>query len=168
MAGSGAHQLVAGPDRAAALEAQQVAGDGQLRPKAEETVNVAGKELRWRQVQLKDSVLDFNEVLGQQTEASVAYAVCYLESETERKGLRLWVGSDDEAKVYLNGQEIYRCAVPRLLIPGQDKVEDVGLNAGLNVLVFKVVNEERAWAGSIRLTDHDGSPVQGLSLTLTP
>jgi len=151
-----------------ALDAQQVAGEGQLRPKAEETVDVEGKRLRWRQVQLKDPVLDFNEVLGQQTDASVAYGVCYLESETERKGVRLWVGSDDEAKVYLNGQEIYRCAVPRLLIPGQDKVEDVGLNAGLNVMVFKVVNEERDWAGSIRLTDHDGNPMEGLSVTLTP
>ena len=131
-------------------------------------MSLGGRELRWREVRLQDSILDFNEVLGQQTEESVAYAVCYIQSETEREGLRLWVGSDDEAKVYLNGQEKYRCRGRRSLIAGQDKVEDVALSAGLNLLVFKVVNEDLNWAGSIRLTDRDGNPVKGIKVTLTP
>jgi hypothetical protein len=117
---------------------------------------------------LEDSILDFNEVLGQQTEESVAYAVCYLESETGQEGLRLRVGSDDEAKVYLNGQEKYRCPHARRLIAGQDLVEDLALKAGLNVLVFKVVNEDLHWAGSIRLTDREGNPVKGLKVALKP
>jgi WD40 repeat protein len=151
-----------------ALEAEQVAGERQLRPKGGRTVRAGGRELRWREVRLEDSILDFNEVLGQQTEESVAYAVCYIESETEQEGLRLWVGSDDEAKVYLNGQEKYKCRERRPLIAGQDKVEDVALRAGLNVLVFKVVNEDRNWAGSIRLTDREGNPVKGIKVTLMP
>jgi hypothetical protein len=117
---------------------------------------------------LNDSILDFNEVLGQQTEESVAYAGCYIESEIEQQGLRLCVGSDDEAKVYLNGQEKYKCCDRRPLIAGQDKVEDVALRAGLNVLVFKVINEDLNWGGSIRLTDREGNPVKGIKVTLTP
>ena len=151
-----------------ALEAEQVAGERQLRPIGGWALSLGGRELRWREVRLQDSILDFNEVLGQQTEESVAYAVCYIQSETEREGLRLWVGSDDEAKVYLNGQEKYRCRGRRSLIAGQDKVEDVALSAGLNLLVFKVVNEDLNWAGSIRLTDRDGNPVKGIKVTLTP
>jgi len=151
-----------------ALEAEQVAGERQLRPKGGRTVKAGGRELPWREVHLNDSILDFNEVLGQQTEESVAYAVCYLDSETKQEGLRLWVGSDDEAKVYLNGQEKYICHDRRPLIAGQDKVEDVALSAGLNVLVFKVVNENLNWAGSIRLTDRQGNPVKGIKVTLTP
>jgi WD40 repeat protein/tRNA A-37 threonylcarbamoyl transferase component Bud32 len=151
-----------------ALEAEQVAGERQLRPKGGRTVGVGGRELRWREVHLNDSILDFNEVLGQQTEESVAYAGCYIESEIEQQGLRLCVGSDDEAKVYLNGQEKYKCCDRRPLIAGQDKVEDVALRAGLNVLVFKVINEDLNWGGSIRLTDREGNPVKGIKVTLTP
>jgi hypothetical protein len=82
--------------------------------------------------------------------------------------LRLWVGSDDEAKVYLNGQEKFKYRDRCPLIAGQDKVEDAALRAGLNVLVLKVVNEDRNWAGSIRLTDREGNPVKGVKVTLTP
>jgi hypothetical protein len=51
------------------------------------------------------------------TVQSVAYAVCYLESDRPREGLWLQVLSDDQAKVYLNGQEIchYRWYRPGLL-----------------------------------------------------
>ena len=70
--------------------------------------------------------------------------------------------------MYLNGQEKYKCRDRRSLIAGQGKVEDVALRAGLNVLVFKVVNEDRNWGGSIRLTDRDGNPLKGIKVTLTP
>jgi WD40 repeat protein len=42
------------------------------------------------------------------TERSVACAPCYLESDRPRNDLWLQVGSDDQAKVYLNGQQIYQ------------------------------------------------------------
>ena len=45
---------------------------------------------------------------------------------------------------------------------------DIALNAGLNVLVFKVVNETASWKGSIRFTDAQGNPVKGIKVTLDP
>jgi hypothetical protein len=42
----------------------------------------------------------------------------------------------------------------------------VELKAGLNRLVFKVVNETFGWTGSIRFTDSAGQPVKGLRVTL--
>jgi hypothetical protein len=42
------------------------------------------------------------------------------------------------------------------------------LKAGLNVLVFKMVNEWAGWTGSIRFTDAAGQPVKGIRVTLTP
>ena len=45
---------------------------------------------------------------------------------------------------------------------------DIALNAGLNVLVFKVVNEIVDWKGSIRFTDAQGNPVKGIKVTLDP
>jgi hypothetical protein len=38
----------------------------------------------------------------------------------------------------------------------------------MNALVFKVVNEFDAWKGSIRFTDAQGNPVQGIKVTLDP
>ena len=117
---------------------------------------------------LEDYVIDFNAILGRETTQSVAYAVCYIRSEAEQRGLRMLVGSDDEAKVYLNGKQVHKYPFPRSFVADQDTVPDIALNAGLNVLVFKVVNETGDWKGSIRFTDAQGNPVKGIKVTLDP
>ena len=139
--------LANGQSGAEGLEIEQIAGEGQLRPKAGETASIVGGELKWRQVALTNEVIDFNALLGHKTTQSVAYAVCYLRSEAEQRGLQMLVGSDDEAKIYLNGKQVYKTALPRPLYAEEDKVPDITLNAGLNVLVFKVVNETWRLAG---------------------
>jgi len=113
-------------------------------------------------------VIDFNAILGHETTQSGAYAVCYLRSESEQRGLQMLVGSDDEAKVYLNGKQMYKYPFGRGFVEDEDTVPDIILNAGLNVLVFKVVNETFDWKGSIRLTDVQGNPVKGIKVTLDP
>ena len=113
-------------------------------------------------------MIDFNALLGQVTEHSVAYAVCYLRSETEQRGLQMLVGSDDEAKVYLNGKQVYKFPFERSFVAEQDAKSGIVLNAGLNMLVFKVVNETAGWKGSIRFTDAQGNPVKGIKVTLDP
>ena len=160
--------LAAGQSGAEALDVEQIEGEGRLRPKAGEARSSAGGELKWRELALKDYVIDFNALLGQVREHSVAYAVCYLRSEAEQHGLQMLVGSDDEAKVYLNGKQVYKCLDARVFVAEQDRVPDLALNAGLNVLVFKVVNELRDWQGSIRFTDAQGNPVKGVQVTLDP
>jgi hypothetical protein len=100
-------------------------------------------------------------------ERSVAYAVCYLESDRARDGLWLQLGSDDQAKVNLNGREIYRLRQPRTLWT-LDPVGPVGLKRGINVLLFKVVNESGQWEVCARLVDDAGRPIEGLRVKLTP
>lgn len=78
------------------------------------------------------------------------------------------VGSDDEAKIYLNGKEIYRNEMARACMPELDEVAGVELKAWLNVLVFKVVNETLGWQGSVRFTDSSGQPLKGIRVTLDP
>jgi hypothetical protein len=111
--------------------------------------------------------VDFNAVLGRVEERSVAYAVCYVESDRARDGLWLQPGSDDQAKVYLNGREIYQIRLLRSLAT-LDTVGPVGLRRGINVLLFKVVNETGRWEGCARLVDDAGRPVPGLRVKLTP
>jgi hypothetical protein len=150
-----------------ALDQEQIPHESDLRVRAGEHFNARGRECVWKALQLQDYLTDFNNLLGKQTEWSVAYAVCYIQSYMRRANLVMKVGSDDEAKVYLNGKRVYQSEVPRPYSPDQDDTEGIELKAGLNVLVFKVVNELGDWLGSIRFTDAAGQPVKGIQVTLT-
>ena len=125
-------------------------------------------ELTWRAVQLDDELLDFNQLLGVVTQWSVAYAVCYVHSDAARSGLLLKVGSDDEAKIYLNGKPVYTWDTPRNWASDQDVVAGVELRAGLNVLVLKVVNGVGGWQASVRFTDAAGQPPKGIKVQRVP
>ncbi|MGA2864168.1 MAG: hypothetical protein ABSF95_06735 [Verrucomicrobiota bacterium] len=58
--------------------------------------------------------------------------------------------------------------LPRSFVEDHDIAPDIALDAGLNVPVFKVVNEFGYWLGSIRLTGAQGNPVKGIKVTLDP
>jgi WD40 repeat protein/serine/threonine protein kinase len=150
------------------LALEQLEGEGRLQPKAGETRSLGNRQLKWQEVALEDYVIDFNAILGRMTEWSVAYAVCYIRSGAEQRGLQMLAGSDDGAKVYLNGKELHNAPGPRKFAADQDTVPDIALKAGLNVLVFKVVNETGGWLGCLRFTDAQGKPVKGIKVTLNP
>ena len=160
--------LATGQDGTEGLEVEQIQGEARLRPRAGETSPLGNDELRWQEVSLDDYVIDFNGIVGLMTPPSVAYAVCYLRSAADQRGLQMLVGSDDETKIYLNGKLVHKYAVPRSFAADQDLVPDITLNAGLNVLVLKVANEGDDWKGSIRFTDAQGNPVKGIRVTLDP
>jgi hypothetical protein len=151
-----------------ALDQEQIPGEGALRARAGDRVKMGASELVWGAFRQEDYVIDFNHILGAQTDASVAYAMCYIRSESDKTGLLMKVGSDDQAKVYLNGKEIYRAPQSRNYKPDEDVVKEVELRAGLNVLVFKVVNLAALWQGSVRFTDTAGQPVKGITVSLDP
>ena len=160
--------LATGQRGAEGLDIEQIEGEARLRPKVGEARSIGGGELKWRELVLTNEVIDFNAILGQVTEYSVAYAVTYIESEAARTGLVMLVGSDDQARIYLNQQEISREPHPTSWEPDRDTVSGIELKAGLNVLVFKVVNERSGWGGSIRFTDAQGNPVKGIKVTRDP
>jgi hypothetical protein len=155
-------------DGATALLEEQVAQESQLRPRTGERVKVGQTELAWRAVQLEDYLINFNVISGTGNQWSVAYAVCYLESDRNQTNLAMRVLTDDHGKIYLNGQEIYRVINPTSFERDRDLVEGVNLKAGLNVLLFKVVNDQGAWQGSVRFTDAEGQPVKGIHVKLSP
>ena len=156
-----------GETGAQALDRPQLPGEASLRPRPGERVRSAVGRGFGRSIGRPEAVVNFNAVLGRVAERSVAYAVCYLESDQARDGLWLQVGSDDQAKVYLNGREIYSPSDPYAWWT-LDTVGPVGLKQGINVLLFKVVNETGQWEGCARLVDDAGRPVQGLRVKLTP
>jgi WD40 repeat protein/serine/threonine protein kinase len=148
---------------------QPRAGDTAVTPDGKKLITAGGKELKWEKHRSKGWKLDFIDFLGKQTDSSVAYAVCYIFSKEERTGLKLLIGSDDQAKIYLNNDAVY--TYPRLreaAYMDDDTVEGITLKEGRNVLVFKVVNRIGAWEGCVRFADQDGKPFTDFQVRLTP
>jgi WD40 repeat protein/class 3 adenylate cyclase len=160
--------LAPGQTEVDGLDRDLVANEAALRPRAGERMRAAGGELTWRAVRLSNYLVDFNKAFGGFYEHAAVYAVCYVRSPTAQSNLKLLVGSDDQAKIYLNGKRVYRQTKARLAVPDENMVGDIDLRAGENVLVFKVVNGIGAWGGSVRLTDSSGNPVPGLQVSLSP
>jgi hypothetical protein len=150
-----------------ALGKEQLKDEAKLQPKAGDKVTIGGKELVWKKYQCKDSSFDFNAFLDKVTEDSVGYAVCYIHAPAELKNIQLKTGSDDQAKIYLNGKEVFKYDEARPLEIDEDTTE-VTLNKGVNVLVFKVVNEKEDWTGCARFMDKDGKVIRDLKATTSP
>ena len=153
--------LADGQSGADGLEKQQLTDEAKLKPKADDKVKVGGKELTWKEHTCKEHLLDLNDLLGNTTEDSVAYAVSYIVAPEEMKGVKMKTGSDDQAKVYLNGKEVFKFTDPRAADKDQDTTE-VTLQKGVNVLVAKVVNEKMDWSFCVRFTDKDDKPLTKL------
>jgi hypothetical protein len=144
-----------------AVDKEQVKGEAQLKPKAGDKVKVGDKELTWKEHACPEHLLDFNVLLGGLTEDSVAYAVTFLVAPEEMKGVKMKTGSDDQAKVFLNGKEVLKITDARPTMKDQDTTE-VTLRKGVNVLVVKVVNEKMDWSFCVRFVDKDDKPLTTL------
>ena len=70
-------------------------------------------------------------------------------------------GSDDQAKVYLNGKQVFERANAHSLEKDAD-ITEVTLQKGLNVVVVKVINENVDWAFCLRFTDKYDNPLTKL------
>ena len=92
----------------------------------------------------------------------VTYIECDREMNDSNDG---WV--NDQGRLYLNGKDIYAVQDARSLELDADKGK-VHLNKGVNVVVFKVINEQNSWQGSMRFLDKTGAPVTNLKIKLSP
>lgn len=159
-------KMAAGQEGADALDKKQIPDEGNLRPRAGSKMTVGDKDLAWKAHACESHLLDFNSLLGAETEDSVAYAVTYVVAPEDLKDVVMKTGSDDQMKVYLNGKEVFKFAEPRPADKDQDSTT-VSLRKGVNVLVIKVVNEKMDWSACVRFTDKDGKPVPKLKSQTT-
>ena len=152
---------------AEALLKDQIPNEAALRPKAGDKVKVAGKELTWRNITASTNYFDYNEVLKSINDHVAGYMVTYIECEKETPDVIVAVASNDQGRVYFNGVDIYAFTEPRPLMLDADKGK-VTLKKGLNVMVFKVTNEQNSWQGAMRFLDKAGAPVKDLKIKLSP
>src|SRR5687767_6621379 len=64
-----------------AIYKQQIRGEGNLRPKAGDTVKVGNKELTWQNIAAPTNYLDLNAVLKTVNDRAAGYMVTYIECE---------------------------------------------------------------------------------------
>jgi hypothetical protein len=145
----------------------QIPKEPALQPKAGDKVTVRGKELTWKPIHAATNFFDFNAILKAVNDHALGYMVTYIECDQEMPGLIMAVGSNDEGRLYFNGVDIYAFSEPRTLELDADKGR-VTLKKGLNVIVFKVFNEQGNWQGAMRFLDTSGAPVTNLNIKLSP
>jgi hypothetical protein len=150
------------------IDKKQIADEASIKPKAGDKQKVGDKELEWRVYRAPDYHVDFNKAIGSDNEDVVGYLVAYLACDKEMTDVTLLMGSNDQAKVYLNGKEVLKNGDGRTLDKDSDKADKLTLNKGVNVVVFKVINEKNNWEGCLRFKDKDGKPLTGYTVRLDP
>jgi hypothetical protein len=150
-----------------ALLKQQIKDEAALRPKAGDKVTIGGKELAWRNITASTNYFDFNAILKTVNDHVAGFMVTYIECDQAMTNVTMTLGSNDQGRLYLNGTDIYAFTEARPLELDADKGR-VTLNKGVNVVVFKVINEQNSWQGAMRFLDKAGAPVKDLKIKLAP
>jgi hypothetical protein len=102
-----------------------------------------------------DGFVDLVPVL-KPSEWTVAYAATQMYSP-EARNVQFRIGSDDEVKVWLNGNVVLDSNVPRFAAIDQD-VLHVYLQSGWNDVLVKICNRTGFWGFYLRVTDPQGRP----------
>jgi len=98
-------------------------------------------------------IIDFEKHFGA-VDHKVAYAFCYIYSTSEQDAVFLF-GSDDGAKVWINGTLVHNLDVGRGLTFREDKFT-VQLKEGLNPVLVKISEWVREWAFAMEVFDQAG------------
>ena len=151
------------------IAAAQLPDEARLKPRPDAPVKVRGQSLTWRRFRSPEYAIDFKQAVeGARGDDVVAYAVCYVHAPEERKDVKLFIGSNDQGKVWLNGQVVLVHDKPRSLKKDADVASGLTLRKGENTVVFKVANDKGNWQGCLRFGDKAGKPMVDLHVTTSP
>lgn len=129
---------------------QDQGGEVELRPHAGMTHQIGNASSQWIVFESDDDRIDLDDPFDRH-EYAIVYAYAEVEVEDATTAL-LGVGSDDMAKVWLNGELIYEHRGGRENRIDSDYVE-VEMKEGVNRLMFKVFNQQMNWGFVCRFLD---------------
>ncbi len=101
-----------------------------------------------------DGFVDLDKIFGGKENWVTAYAWTTVTAPDEREA-QIRLGSNDQAKVWLNGEEVFTYSESRSATIDQNVVP-VTLKAGENSILVKICDEMGFWGFYLRLTDADG------------
>ena len=114
---------------------------------------------RWTEHWCRTRCVDLDSFFSKR-ERAVAYAFTHLEAEEDLDAL-LWIGSDDCAKVWLDGREIFEYPFFNREGPDTHSVP-ITLTRGSHRLLVKVAEDVGRWDFYLRFSRPDGSPLERL------
>jgi hypothetical protein len=106
----------------------------------------------------EETIIDFAKIFGGDNVAAFAFTQVRCK---EANDAMLLVGSDDGVVVWLNGKRVHTNMVSRGYHSKEDAVR-IRLNAGMNLLLVKVVQGSGGWAMATHIVGMDGLPVPGI------
>jgi hypothetical protein len=151
------HFLAIGPLSAAhsLLDENQLSGYGLLENElnSEQILGLPPSLLRSVNEAAGSGLIDFHKTFGLESKAGaeniVAYAAVTIISNDSKSAVLL-VGSDDEARIWLNGHQIFNTVGQRSLT-AWDNAVSVALKEGENFLLIKIGNVDGPWGFSAQL-----------------
>lgn len=175
------HWLVCGPFPApetgtphAGLARDYLDGEASVRPRpGQGQMLTDGTRLAWQDVTAANDVIDLHGLFPQRPVQAVAYAYTRI-FRPRAVNASLALGSDDGARVWVNGRLVFDQPVERPLRPDQDTL-GVPLQAGMNEVLVKVEQIAGGWGFTLRvfdpprpvLVDRRGNHTEALTLTLS-
>ena len=110
-----------------------------------------------------DSYINLEEIFAKNVNWNTAYAWTIVNSPNERK-VELRFGSGSQAKLWLNGEEVFTHSDSHSIAMDQDTIP-VTLTQGENSILVKVCSEDTYFMGFyLRITDMDGMPIDNLNI----
>ena len=125
----------------------------------------SGQDARWKRVRVSSTgFLDLRRVY-RPPDFRCAYALCYA-NVPKTQDANLLLGSDDGAKIWVDGELVFELDVVRGAEPDDDKIP-IKLPKGRVPFFLKVTNHQGTWGFYLRVTDEKGDPIEGLSWSAT-
>lgn len=112
-------------------------GEAELAPKDGGTATLGEASFTWIRHAGRPETVDLRAAFGGKADRCVAYAAGTLTLAAAGR-VSLLFGSDDAAKVWIDGKEVHRVVAIRGVNPGQDLIPDLELAAGAHRVVVKV------------------------------
>ena len=122
-----------------------------------------GGKVGWQKAKTADDTLDFVPMYPDHNENVCAYAYALIKAPKDMT-VNLSIGSDDGAKAFLNGKQVYVHPEDRGLTKDEDTC-DLALKAGDNHLLVKVLQIGGGWSLCVRLTKK-ADAVDGITFSL--
>ena len=154
--------LVAGPFADGDLALDHLPDEGQLRPLEGEPAG-AGVWKRVEHLGYSAERLLLTDITGSDPDV-VSYAFALTHSNREQEGF-LWLGYDEVAKVWLNGEVVYDDPEPRDFALAEEHIP-ILIHRGENRLLFKIGNLGGRTEMSAHIVDEDGDRIPGIDFAL--
>lgn len=116
---------------------------------------------KWKLAKSDTGIFDLLKEIGNYTNV-VAFAHAYVHADSDCT-VQIRTGSDDDVKVYVNGEALFKNSELRGLIVDADQIPNVKLHKGWNSLLLEVPQSINGWGVAARILSAEGGTPAGIS-----